>query len=212
MARRHARLWWSMSWTPISDKLRRLDPRELAVGRVTPGPILDRHGRVVLEKGACFEAAHASIFELHGIDGLFVGPEWQRAQFAGDAAFSTAAPEELVRSLQRRTATRAQAGQSRTQERHAWSVSLRIVAVIRLEGAVTRRPLTVTTHDVSRTGFSFTAKLYLYEGTEVFAAFDALPGRPIMKGIVRNCHLVAGRDHRIGVEFVPLGSDEVPPL
>jgi hypothetical protein len=201
-----------MSWTPISNDLRQLEPRELAVGRVTLADILDRHGRVVLEKGTRFGAEHAWIVKKYGFEGLFVGPDWPPPRCSDDVGALTIDPDELMQSLQRKAAARGGALRVRGQARHGWSQRITVVEVAKLAGAVIQRRIEVTTQDLSRSGFAFVAPHFVYEGTVLYASFGSLPGRPVMKAIVRNCQLGSGRDYRVGAEFVPLESGEIPPI
>lgn len=201
-----------MSWTPISDDLRQLAPHELALGRVTPANIVDRHGRVVLEKGTRFGPEHAHIVKKHGFGGLFVGPDWPAARTGDDLGAATMDPDELIESLRRKTPTRSGRVRVRSQARHRWKHRIALVAMMKMSNSLVRRDFEAVTRDLSRSGFAFVAPMYLYEGTVVYATFSMLPGRPVMKAIVRNCQLVSGREYRVGVEFVPLDLGETPPL
>ena len=60
--------------------------------------------------------------------------------------------------------------------------------------------------DISRRGFAFYYRQYVPLDTRVRAQFDSLPNCPRVAGVVRNCRLTRGTQHRIGVQFVQ--SDE----
>jgi len=93
------------------------------------------------------------------------------------------------------------AGENRQHERKAWCVPLTVLFKEKVLEGVIERPAEVTTHDISRGGFSFVYDQYVHLGTKIHVRFDTLPSTPRVSGIVRNAIHLHGKRHRIGVKF-----------
>ncbi len=113
----------------------------------------------------------------------------------------TPTPGELIEVLRRRRESRRDALRVRRHQRQVWRVHLSLMMLAGGEAALEG------TCDLSAQGFSFLYDGFVYPGTIVYTRFESLPGRPLMKGIVRHCTHVDGRRHRVGVEFVPRDAD-----
>jgi len=126
---------------------------------------------------------------------------------SGSPSSWTPTASELIEVLRRRHESRQDAPRVRRHQRQVWRARLSLTMLaggaLELQG----RPVKVSTCDLSAQGFSFLYDAFVYPGTIVYTRFESLPGRPLMKGIVRHCTHVEGRRHRVGVEFVPLDAD-----
>jgi len=120
----------------------------------------------------------------------------------------TASPAELCDALYERHASHSTVRDERRHPRLPWVTTLTVWVKDRRNSWDAPRTLRVTTHDISRSGFSFVYGQFLHVDTVVCTQFDTLPGRPIITGIVANCVHVGGRQHRIGVRFVEADSSE----
>ena len=111
-------------------------------------------------------------------------------------------PKELLEQLEGLRGARGTA-EDRRYERKSWAVVLTLQIQEGSGTYSTQREVEVTTHDISVSGFAFVYRQFLHKGTYVAARFDMLPNRPTLTGVVRNCTLLEGAQHRIGVEFLP---------
>ncbi len=114
----------------------------------------------------------------------------------------TATPQEVCDALYERSGVPSPVRDQRRHPRSPWVTTLTLWVKDRRNSWDAPRALRVTTHDISRSGFSFIYGQFLHADTVVCTQFDTLPGRPIITGIVANCVHVGGRQHRIGVRFV----------
>jgi hypothetical protein len=193
--------------------LRRLHPEELELGAVLRGHIRDGSGRILLRKGQrlTVERMNLLLARRAGI-AVYVSDDWHAAtpkqQQADNRAVS---PQELTEALKRRTRWGRGRMTGRRHERYDLRMRLTLTIQEPSLGGGYRREIVVNTCNVSAGGFAFIAQRFVCPGTVVYACFEALPNRPTIKGVVRNCLLIRGTEHRVGAEFVPFDSDECPP-
>lgn len=192
---------------PSLAELMPLPAGAIRIGQALPGHIRDHAGRILLHRGTLLTLERFTwLRQHHGADGLYAGPDWPAPQPATPPTPAT--PEELLAALQRQSRGR---GRVRRHARHPWQAEISVCLEFHCEGTFYRRALHVATHDVSLGGFSFTCHQYVHAGTVVYARFDQLPNRPVLKGVVRNCAHLERRTHRVGVEFVKLRPHEQIP-
>jgi len=191
---------------PILAELTALPSGALLIGQALPGHVRDHAGRILLRRGTILTLDRFTRLRRHAGDGLFAGPDWPEATPTGPVTPAT--PQELLAALQRQSRG---GGRVRRHQRHPWQAKMSLFLELQCEGAFYRRKLHVVTHDISVGGFSFTCEQYVHAGTVVYARFEQLPKRPVLKGIVRNCAHLERRVHRVGVEFVKLSPhDPIP--
>jgi len=90
----------------------------------------------------------------------------------------------------------------RRSERKAWVVDLEVWLHETSTGDGVETCLRVTTRDLSTGGLSFIARRFVHPGTHMRTCFTALPTKPTVWGLVRNCVHLSGSFHRVGVQFV----------
>jgi len=193
-----------------AEELRRLEPSELVVGQVLRGHVRDAAGRILIPKGQVMSHEHLQHLAERGSQALYVASDWEVKEPAVPHAVQPVAPAELLEALKRKHGIRARETHGRRQRRYPWRCQLRVSIQECSDGVVQRRELMVETCDLSGGGFAFISKHFVHIGTVVYPRFECLPGRPVLKGIVRYCHHLEARCHRVGVEFVPLDPGEKP--
>lgn len=120
-----------------------------------------------------------------------------------------ASPEEVFDQLHHRFGSSGSGvSNERKHGRHKWVTPLTVLIEKEPHHKSQKRDVEVTTHDISRGGFSFMFKQYLHPGTRIRTRFNSLPGCPIVRGIVRNCIHLGSTFHRIGVEFAASQDDD----
>ncbi len=74
-------------------------------------------------------------------------------------------------------------------------------AVVQLESSDDTRRIAVTMHDISRSGFSFNCRSYIYEDTQLHV--DFMIGGDVIRlsGVVAHCRICSGQVHRVGVRL-----------
>ncbi|HPF39211.1 MAG TPA: PilZ domain-containing protein [Phycisphaerae bacterium] len=107
-------------------------------------------------------------------------------------------PARVMAMLRKQADADSTTVEKRGSDRYAWRTRLR-VTIVDPSGA--RREIDVTTHDLSIGGFSFMFNQYVHNGTVVIACIKALPEKPMVLCVVRNCVHVKGAMHRVGVNF-----------
>ena len=177
--------------------LQPIDQEELILGQALPGDLRDEEGRVILPAGQVLEPEHLQQLGTRLVTGLYAGPDWR------DRADKTVSSPEAVTDPD----FRAQRGQTpftdkRAHERRSWSVPLTLRIQETGGRRVVPRAIRAVTVDLSRGGFAFCYRQYIAVGTLVQAQFDSLPNRPRLAGITRNCRLIRGTMHLIGVQFI----------
>ena len=180
--------------------LRRIEPHELVAGRPLPGDLRDAQGNIILPAGRILQPPHLQDLEGPVITDLYAGPDWD-----GDTGRTCDSPAAVVDEIFHRFGEKTPTTNQRAQQRHAWSVPLTVVIEEGGKHGTIRREIEVTTADISRRGFAFYYRQYISLNTRVRAQFDSLPNRPRVAGVVRNCRLTRGTQHRIGVQFVQSG-------
>ena len=167
--------------------LRKLKPHELEADMHLPGNVYDVEGNVLLRAGRNLTRADKDSLPPR----VYTDEEWPRRQ--------------SVESVSQEMFTRAGAVEpvayERRQPRKRWTAPL-TVTIEQVNGSkLMRREVTVTTRDISRNGFSFIHRQFVQPGATVKAKFDMLPHQPLLIGVVRNCALLKGMEHHVGVEF-----------
>lgn len=192
----------------ISLNLRRIDPEELPLGEPLRGALRDRLGYVLVPQGHVFTTATLALLRQRAQLSVYVADDWFQADKPPPPIQPCLdhPPEELTDPTVIAATLRALRGEHasltpRRHRRHRWQVKLRLDLEEVTVGGRRRRALTVTSSDISVQGFSFFHRNFIHPGTLVRARVEALPDRPVLVGIVRNCIHVEGNRHRIGVEF-----------
>lgn len=184
--------------------LRRISRHCLSKGFILPGDVRDFQGRVILRAGLIVDRHLLDAVKARCGEAFYVGPDWPSDGSEGDDPDAT--PAEVMHSLSLQHEDDPEdRPENRKHERHQWSVQLTLEIEELTAGGFRRRQLEVMTRNISKGGFAFVFGGYLHPDTKVSARFDTLPGKPRLTGIVRNCTLVSGRQHRIGVQFMGIG-------
>jgi hypothetical protein len=179
------------------DQLRPIDGDWLVVGRQLEGNVLDAGGRILIPAGAKLTSAHLQQLGSKLVTGLYGGSDW--GDTIGPPLVSPDEPVgELIRPQEPGQPTKRQ----RTHQRHKWDVPLTLFVHEGTGKRVICRKIRVIAVDLSRSGFAFIYGQYIAVNTHVQARFDRLPNKPRIEGVVRNCRLISGLGHRIGVQFV----------
>jgi hypothetical protein len=152
---------------------------------------------VLILAGTTLSPAHLRQLGKRLITGLCGGADWGPAENS-----PTVSPGELVDGLLGRQDPGQPVTERRARERHKWNVPLTLLLAERTSMGVFYREIQATAADLSRTGFSFIHRYYVAVNTHVQAEFDQLPNKPRIEGVVRNCRLISGLGHRIGVQFI----------
>lgn len=101
--------------------------------------------------------------------------------------------------------TRGESGRvARRHVRKRWTVDLLVRIEETVELRKTSRELRVTTQDLSRGGYSFLCRHFIYPGSRVQAHVTSLPGNPVLMGTVANCSYAGAGKHRVGVKLLEL--------
>lgn len=165
--------------------------RELDEAQVLPGHLRDRDGHILIPAGAVLNSEDLKMLAGRPI---FVGPDWlanrARMMASGTAVEDTSA----------RPASSAAGEELRQQLRRVWNTTLDL-ELTEQDGS-RRRQVRVQTLNLSSGGFAFLHRQFIHPGTRVWAEFQALPGRPVIEGVVRSCDQLGGMQHRVGVQFI----------
>ena len=113
-----------------------------------------------------------------------------------------ASPDAIVSALLERETRGASKAHPRRHERKRWYVELSIKTEETAGNSRAVRKLRVTTQDLSRGGYSFLCRQFIYPGTLVHARVTALPGKPLLTGTVANCIYAGAGQHRVGVKLL----------
>ena len=167
---------------------------EIPVGQRLPGDLHDAEGLRLHEAGTCLaESAVEAFPALVWVDG----------------AWPARAPaSRVVDGLYERLDQPNPTAEGRAHDRRPWAVTLKVVIAEALNHHITTKQATVVTIDLSRGGFSFVYPQFVHHGSVVAARFNMLPGHPVLYGSVRNCVLLDGLRHRVGVAFDDEASDD----
>ena len=171
--------------------LRKLKPNELDADMHLPGNVYDVEGNVLLRAGRNLTRADKDSLPPR----VYTDEEWPSRRSVESAIQETSTRPGVSESV---------ACESR-QPRKEWTASLAVTIEQDNGSRLMRREVTVTTRDVSRNGFSFVYRQFVQPGATVKAKFDMLPHQPLLIGVVRNCVLLEGMEHRVGVEFTGAG-------
>jgi len=106
-----------------------------------------------------------------------------------------------MKELFRRYGSTMATENQRAHERRKWTVPLTVELEEVGQYGPASRTIEVSTVDVSRGGFAFVFRQYVFPGTVVRVQFDSLPKRPRLAGSVKSCNLIGGTQHRVGVQF-----------
>jgi hypothetical protein len=189
--------------------LRRLRRRELVRGTPLPGHVRDRSGRILIRKGQRLSDQHLELIIDREAWDVYADADWPPPGRSGQGDLWVPTPAELLEALKRRRPPRGESNRVRRHTRYQWRGQLRLM--LQVTGTSQRQEVVVTTCDLSSQGFSFICDRFVYPDTVVYPHFDSLPSRPVMKGVVRNCVHLEGRQHRVGVQFVNLEPGEILP-
>jgi len=176
--------------------LRRIGRDELVVGKTLRGDVRDAEGRILLSAGEVLQPHHVRVLADQLAAGVYAGPDWDAS---GEAAAES--PGDVIEQVFRRHGSRQPTQDQRAHARHPWAVPLTLMIEEHGEYGVLAREIEVVTADISRAGFAFHFRQYIAQGTRVRVQFDSLPNNPRLQGVVRNCRLVGGTQHRVGVQF-----------
>jgi len=194
-----------------TQQLRPLGDAELVIGQPLRGDLCDSDGRVLVPRGRVLTQETLDQLGPRAIVGLFGGPEWRsgaearhnpadspRSSRTTPATSAVAVVDELLRHRDQAEPT----ADKRRSTRHQWVVPLTLNLQESSTYGQIERTIHVTAVDISRSGFAFLYRQYVAPGAQIVARFDTLPTQPQVVGIVRNCCVLDGAQHRIGVQFI----------
>lgn len=186
----------------VTEPLRRLHAHEVILDHPLPGHLRDAEGHILLRAGQKLSPAKLSELERRHILEFYAGDDWPSAPAAQADHELPASTDELTAALRRRRATMHDSGQFRSTTRFVWKTRLRLRIQEGDHFGTRDRQIDVETADVSVRGFAFVYDQYLHAGTIVIARLEMLPRPLVVKAVVRGCHLIGGRQHRLGCQFV----------
>ncbi|MCC7145389.1 MAG: PilZ domain-containing protein [Phycisphaeraceae bacterium] len=166
---------------------------DLSLGQVLHGNLCDKNGKIVLPAGCRLGETEYNALRQQK---LFVGNDWFKKASSPPA---TAEPQKIIQDLGKQHTQQASPNDRREHKRFPWSVALTMQLE---ESGGNHRRIEVTTLNISVGGFAFTYRQFIHPGTIVFARFETLPDKPVLKGVVRSCAPIGGMQHRIGVQFL----------
>ncbi len=166
---------------------------EIPVGQRLPGDLHDVEGIRLHAAGTCL--AESAVEALPAL--IYVDGAWP----------ARAPASRVVDELYERFDQPNPTAEGREHDRRHWAFTLKVVIAERLDRHITTKQATVATIDLSRGGFSFVFPQFIHHGSVVAVRFNMLPGHPVLYGSVRNCVLLDGLRHRIGVAFDDEASD-----
>lgn len=110
---------------------------------------------------------------------------------------------EIIRVLDqlREDFSLPESGDGREHERRPWCVVMTIEINRQSNTGIFKKSAQITTHDISRGGFSFIYHETIPEKSQITARFDMLPNKPIIHGTIRSCFHLLGNQYRVGVQF-----------
>jgi hypothetical protein len=194
----------------VTMDLRRLTRDELVLGERLPGHVRDRSGRVLIRRGQVLLPKHMDLLSEREAWKVFAGPDWPTLP-RPPRRTRTPSPEELMHALKRQRFTRKDKNRVRRHTRHRCRMQAKLMVAENKNTGSQRVQMEITTCDVGLGGLSFICDRFLYTGSVVYLRLQALANQPVMKGVIRNCTYIDGREHRVGVEFVELGpGEEIP--
>jgi hypothetical protein len=168
--------------------LRRVRSQEMTLGSPLTYDLLDCDGTVLVPAGTCL--THRVLRTL---------PE---RVYASAKSINRSRVAKVVGDVFARLGHGRMVPCERREPRRVWRTRLQI-EIEAPEGSLSPRRVTeVQTHDISRNGCSFLYRQFLPAGSRIYMRIDMLPSRPVLVGEVRNCTLIEGMLHRVGVEFV----------
>ncbi len=194
----------------IAENLRPLQAHELVLDHPLPGHVRDAAGHILLHQGQKLTCAKLDALEKWYVGGFYAGPDWPPAPVSQLWDRLPASADELMSALRRRRSTDRDEGNFRAQERHVWKTRLRLKIHENDKAGVRQREVEVETADVSPRGFAFLHDHFVHPGTIIYTQLEALDKQPVVKAIVRACHLVSGRQHRVGCQFVEIMTGGMP--
>jgi len=168
--------------------LRRVRSQELTLGSSVPCDLLDCDGQVLVPAGTRLTQAV--------VRGL---PE---RVYAASDSLERLRVDKVMGEVFARLGQHAAVRCERREPRRVWRTKLRIEIEPPEAAMSPRREAEVETQDISRNGCGFLYRQFLPVGSKIYLRMDMLPSRPMLVGEVRNCVLVEGMMHRVGVEFV----------
>jgi hypothetical protein len=179
--------------------LRRVRPHELCLGGSIPCDLLDFDGNIVIAAGT--ELTQAVVRRL---------PE---RFYAAAGSIDRLRVDKVVGDVFGRLGHGSPVRCQRREARKLWRTDIK-VEIEPPDGAMApRRHVEVQTMDISRNGCSFLFRQFVAVGSRVHMILEMLPAKPTLVGEVRNCRLLEGMMHRVGVEFIaaaPAGNSPIP--
>ncbi len=179
-----------------TDKLTLLDLSKLKIGQSLPGDVCDKDGNVVMPAGEVLNEEHFN--KLRGFEeqGVFANLNWEN-------------PPQIASGLNQDMLAEARKqrrilGEKRVRQRERHVLEIPITVAIKETIGLDEhwQSSNVVTCDLSTSGFAFAFTRYIHTGTKISMQFNSLAAKPTMFGIVRNCTLLDGGKHRVGVEFL----------
>lgn len=184
--------------------LKPIEKSSLIAGMRLKADVKDENGRLLLTADTVLGPKHLQLLEKMPGDALFVDLDTQEPEQNVEVA-EPPTPQDVIEQLEKVQGEKARsAGEfvERRHERKVWNAVLTLVIEEHLDGGYVRhRQVEVTTVDISAGGFAFMHNKAINAETVVRARFEGLPQKPVLIGVVRNCRLVDGKQHRVGVQF-----------
>lgn len=181
--------------------------QELAEAQVLPGHLRDRDGRILIPAGAVLNSDDLKVLAARP---MYVGPDWlanrARTMAVGAAGIAGVSGKGDAASPPN---AMGNGEELRRQLRRVWNTMLDL-ELTEQDGS-RRRHVRVQTLNLSSGGFAFLHRQFIHPGTRVRAEFQALPGKPIIEGVVRACDQLGGMEHRVGVQFIANASRTLTP-
>jgi len=94
-----------------------------------------------------------------------------------------------------------ESGDGRKHERRSWCVVMTVEVDRQSHNGTFRKSAQITTHDISRGGFSFIYHETIPENSKITGQLDMLPNKPVIHGVIRSCFHLIGNQYKIGVQF-----------
>ena len=200
------------SVTTSSIRLRRLLRDEVAVGQTIQSPVMDIDGRTLFPAGRKLSETDIQNIAKRGgyvEDASSVDKEPTEQVAEQPSADEPSLKEDAQQIMQdlsmQHGSSKGKGSERREHVRRNWQTVINIIVEqqgcsLVSEGA----QMQVVTQDISSGGFGFVTNRYMYAGTRVLATFDALPNKPTLRGVICDCHLIGGMQHRVGIRFTDI--------
>ena len=184
------------------SKTRRMSIAELSKGKPLPSNIYDDDGNCVVKAGQVVDSELLEMLARRLGSYINVGSD---DSSDADAPTGCRRGSDVYDELLAKYDNNGKR-EDRQHARHSWCVPLSVQ--VKDPGTGATRTLDVTSHDISKGGFSFVTTNFIHVGSRISTTFESLPAKPLVRGIVRSCRHVDGTRHRIGVQFFERQSEE----